>query len=50
MIFLKPDFVKYNSHLPMQTQKEQLDQTFTIWVGNLEQVDDVTLIGVRVGF
>ncbi|HEX7414619.1 MAG TPA: SpoIIE family protein phosphatase [Bacteroidia bacterium] len=37
-----------NAHLPMQEQKELLDLTFKNWVGNLEQVDDVTLIGVRV--
>jgi len=37
-----------NSHLPMQEQKELLDITFKDWVGDLEQVDDVTIIGVRI--
>ena len=37
-----------NCHLPMQAQKELLDNIFNNWVGNLEQVDDVTIIGVRV--
>ncbi len=37
-----------NSHLPMQEQHELLNETFTDWVGNLEQVDDVCVIGVRV--
>ena len=37
-----------NAHMPMQKQKELLENTFKDWVGNLEQVDDVTLIGVRV--
>lgn len=37
-----------NSHLPMQEQKELIEKTFADWAGNLEQVDDVTLIGVRV--
>ncbi|MDO8998402.1 MAG: tetratricopeptide repeat protein [Bacteroidota bacterium] len=37
-----------NSQLPMQDQKQLLEKTFADWVGNLEQVDDVTLIGVRV--
>ncbi|HXU25689.1 MAG TPA: SpoIIE family protein phosphatase [Bacteroidia bacterium] len=32
----------------MDTQKEKLVSTFTNWKGNLEQVDDVLLIGVRV--
>jgi serine phosphatase RsbU (regulator of sigma subunit) len=37
-----------NSHLPMSEQKELLDTTFKNWAGNLEQVDDVTVIGIRV--
>ncbi len=34
--------------LPLTEQKQILDQTFTAWKGNLEQVDDVTIIGIRV--
>ncbi len=37
-----------NAHLPMQVQKQLLESTFIDWVGNLEQVDDVTLIGIRI--
>ena len=37
-----------NAHLPMQQQKELLMHTFSNWVGNLEQIDDVTIIGVRI--
>ncbi|MES2130801.1 MAG: two-component regulator propeller domain-containing protein [Bacteroidota bacterium] len=37
-----------NAHLPMEEQKTLLETTFTTWVGNLKQVDDVTLIGIRV--
>lgn len=37
-----------NAQLPMQEQKEILERTFADWVGNLEQVDDVTLVGIRV--
>ncbi|MBK6833392.1 MAG: tetratricopeptide repeat protein [Bacteroidetes bacterium] len=37
-----------NSNLPMKEQKQLLEKTFAEWLGNLEQVDDVTLIGVRV--
>jgi serine phosphatase RsbU (regulator of sigma subunit) len=37
-----------NSNLPMNEQKELLNDTFTNWVGNLEQVDDVTLIGIKI--
>jgi serine phosphatase RsbU (regulator of sigma subunit)/Tfp pilus assembly protein PilF len=37
-----------NVHLPIAKQKELLDTTFKNWVGNLEQVDDVTVIGIKV--
>jgi serine phosphatase RsbU (regulator of sigma subunit) len=42
------DLLLANAHLPMNEQKEILHQTFTKWVGNLEQVDDVTLIGIKL--
>ena len=37
-----------NSNLPMHEQKQLLEKTFANWVRDLEQVDDVTIIGVRV--
>lgn len=37
-----------NAHLSMQEQKELLEKTFAEWKGNLDQVDDVTVIGIRV--
>ncbi len=37
-----------NSHLPLPKQKEVLEQTFQNWVGDLEQVDDVCVIGIRI--
>jgi serine phosphatase RsbU (regulator of sigma subunit) len=37
-----------NAQLRMTEQKEILETTFKNWVGNLEQVDDVTVIGFRV--
>ena len=37
-----------NAHLSMNEQKKLLENTFSDWLGNLEQVDDVTIIGVRV--
>ncbi|GAB4143052.1 MAG: hypothetical protein Fur0041_18160 [Bacteroidia bacterium] len=37
-----------NAHLSMQEQKELLERTFAEWKGNLEQVDDVTVIGIRI--
>jgi serine phosphatase RsbU (regulator of sigma subunit)/tetratricopeptide (TPR) repeat protein len=37
-----------NSHLPMSEQKQLLKSIFEKWVGNLEQVDDVTIFGIRL--
>jgi serine phosphatase RsbU (regulator of sigma subunit)/Tfp pilus assembly protein PilF len=37
-----------NVHLSITQQKELLDSTFKNWVGDLEQVDDVTVIGIRI--
>lgn len=37
-----------NAHLSMNEQKKLQENTFSDWLGNLEQVDDVTIIGVRV--
>ena len=42
------DLLLANAHLTMQQQKELLDNTFNNWVGDLEQVDDVTLIGIKI--
>lgn len=33
---------------PMNDQKSILEKTFNEWVGNLEQVDDVCVVGIRV--
>ncbi len=34
--------------LPLDTQKEQLNAAFEKWKGDLEQVDDVCVIGIRI--
>jgi len=39
-----------NSHLPMQELKSLIIDKFTEWMGELEQVDDVLIIGVRISF
>lgn len=36
------------SHLPMQNQYDRLLQNFVDWKGNYEQVDDVSVIGVKI--
>jgi serine phosphatase RsbU (regulator of sigma subunit)/tetratricopeptide (TPR) repeat protein len=33
---------------PMDIQKEKLESALNDWKGNLEQVDDITIIGVRI--
>jgi hypothetical protein len=32
----------------MKTQQQKLDDTFENWKGNLEQVDDICVIGVKI--
>lgn len=33
---------------PMEKQKEWLDKTITDWMGKNEQVDDITIVGVKI--
>ena len=33
----------------MQKQKEILNQSFEDWKGSLEQIDDVVVLGVKMG-
>ena len=37
-----------NHHLPLTEQKEKLVSVFESWKGNLEQVDDVCFIGIKI--
>lgn len=37
-----------NSHKSMEDQKIILETTFNTWKGNLEQVDDVCVVGIRL--
>ncbi len=41
-------YISSISHLPMQEQHNNIKDTFNNWKGNLEQVDDVCIIGVRI--
>lgn len=36
------------SHLPMTEQFKKLESEFNLWKGDLEQVDDVTVVGIRI--
>ena len=42
------DILLGNCLKPMDDQKKSLNDAFDSWKGNLEQVDDVLLIGIRV--
>ncbi|MFI5204697.1 MAG: PP2C family protein-serine/threonine phosphatase, partial [Flavobacteriales bacterium] len=44
---LKNTLISLN-HLDMKAQKEKLHQIFEEWKGNLDQVDDVCVMGFRV--
>jgi serine phosphatase RsbU (regulator of sigma subunit) len=40
--------IKEIAHLSMKEQKAKLDEAFVSWQGRLEQVDDVTVIGIKL--
>ena len=42
------DMLLHNVQLPMGNQLEELESAFITWKSNLEQVDDVCVIGVRL--
>jgi phosphoserine phosphatase RsbU/P len=42
------DLLLTNAHLPMEEQKTILNTKFEAWKGNLEQVDDVLVIGIKI--
>ncbi|OFX59262.1 MAG: hypothetical protein A2046_15905 [Bacteroidetes bacterium GWA2_30_7] len=37
-----------NCQLPMQEQKNILEKTLVDWIGDGEQIDDITLLGIRI--
>ena len=37
-----------NRDKPMKEQKELLDKAFESWRGDLEQIDDVVVLGVKI--
>jgi ligand-binding sensor domain-containing protein/serine phosphatase RsbU (regulator of sigma subunit) len=48
MIKKMREYVLSISHLPMQEQYKKITEVFTNWKGDLEQVDDVCVIGVKI--
>lgn len=50
--FMKPRFRELISsihHLPMQEQHVILEKTLTDWMGDQSQVDDILIMGIRLG-
>ena len=48
MINKMREYVLSISHLPMQEQHQKLGEVFSNWKGELEQIDDVCVIGVKI--
>ena len=42
------EYVLSISHLTMEEQYQQIETAFSKWKGDLEQIDDVCVIGVRI--
>ena len=42
------EMLKSNAKLPLIEQRKLLEETFNAWRGALEQIDDVSVIGVRI--
>ena len=48
MIKKMREYILSISHLPMKEQHQLIKEAFTNWKGDIEQVDDVCVIGVRI--
>jgi tetratricopeptide (TPR) repeat protein len=42
------DLLLENHGLPQQEQADKLDSVFSTWKGNLEQIDDVLVVGIKL--
>ncbi|MBA3681442.1 MAG: tetratricopeptide repeat protein [Bacteroidetes bacterium] len=42
------ELLKTNANLPLAEQKQLLETAFNNWTGALEQIDDVTIIGIKI--
>ena len=42
------EFVLSISHLPMEEQHQKIREVFSNWKGDIEQVDDVCVIGIKI--
>ena len=48
MIKRMREYVLSISHLTMQEQYKKIDEVFMDWKGEMEQVDDVCVIGIKI--
>lgn len=42
------DLLLKNVNLPLNQQKDALELAFKNWIGSIEQIDDVTVIGIKI--
>lgn len=42
------ELIKQVAHLPMRDQRELLDQAIMNWMGDIEQNDDILVIGIKI--
>jgi serine phosphatase RsbU (regulator of sigma subunit) len=42
------DLIYSNHDKPMEEQKKALNQAFLKWKGDLEQIDDVVILGIKI--
>ena len=42
------ELILANSHKALAEQHQILKENFTKWIGNLEQVDDVSICAIRI--
>ncbi len=42
------DLLTTVSQLPVEEQKQKLDEVITNWIGNGEQIDDILIMGIRI--
>jgi hypothetical protein len=48
MVKKMKEYIVSISHLPMKEQHINIKDTFKNWQGQMEQLDDVCVIGVRI--
>ncbi|NSW46564.1 MAG: SpoIIE family protein phosphatase [Bacteroidales bacterium] len=42
------ELILANAHKPMNEQKQAFEETIVQWIGNEEQTDDITVVGIKI--